>query len=131
MQHTLSDYHLSQITLKPLTLVSEDVVSQTSSYCQAERSQSFPPVPVAHLLPLPRLGDPLSVTSSYLNSRKPPNMENGCIQTLWKAPSPLKPWPCKQEGRAVQREERSWEERPCPSRDELLHQFMVSHEINP
>lgn len=77
MQHTLSDYHLSQITLKPLTLVLEDVVSQTSSYCQAEKSQSFPPVTVAHPLPLPCLEDPLSVTSSYFNSRKPPNMENG------------------------------------------------------
>lgn len=37
------------------------------------------------------------VTSSSFNSRKPPNMENGCIQTLWKAPSAH--WKLGQENR--------------------------------
>lgn len=52
-------------------------------------------------------------------------MENGCIQTLRKAPSPLKACPCKQVGRPMQREERS-RERSGLSRYELLHQLMVS-----
>lgn len=59
---------LTQVMLKALSAVLEDVVSQTSRYFQTERSQSFLPELLAHLLPLPCSADPLEVTLSYFNS---------------------------------------------------------------